>query len=178
MTTPTRARSDRHRVWGRVAVGLTTVAVAGGFNASAAAGGWAVSTLDEMPAAVAGEAVEVGFTIRQHGVTPVAIDDVGIEVRSPDGLTSSFEAAAGGPVGHYVATVVFPAAGEYSWAVRQGFFGDHELGAIDVGERSTVPTERRWSHTWQYGLPVGAALLAAVAAFDAMVARRRRALSM
>lgn len=47
------------------------------------AGGWAVTTLDSTPAATANQTVEVGFTIRQHGVTPVNPDgDVGIVFRS------------------------------------------------------------------------------------------------
>ena len=174
MTTPTSARSDRRRAWGRVAVGLTTVALAGGLHSSASAGGWAVSTLDELPVPRAGETVDVGFTIRQHGVTPVAVDGVGIRTRSSAGVDSYFEAKADGSVGHYVATVTFPTAGAYTWSVRQGWFADHDLGVIDVATASDAEAGRDWSAAWRYGLPAGAVTLAAIALFDAAAARRRR----
>jgi hypothetical protein len=63
-----------------VALVLVPVAAAA-FAAPARAGGWAVTTLDPLPSApAAGVPVVVGFTIRQHGRTPVALDDVGIDV--------------------------------------------------------------------------------------------------
>ncbi|HEX6658133.1 MAG TPA: hypothetical protein VF065_08625, partial [Ilumatobacter sp.] len=88
---------------------MTAVPFAVGSTASA--GGWAVSTLDEVPAPAPGEAVTVGFTIRQHGVAPVNIDDVGVEVTGPSGDIEVFPATQEGAVGHYVADVVFGEVG-------------------------------------------------------------------
>ena len=67
------------------------------------AGGWAVSTLDPMSAPVAGVPTDIGFTIRQHGVTPVDLDDAAIVVTAPSGETTVFPAKGDGVEGHYVA---------------------------------------------------------------------------
>jgi len=88
-----------------VLLALVTVLSSG---APAAAGGWAVGTLDPVGSATAGETVLVGFTIRQHGVTPVTLDDapgspVGIEIVDGSGIAHRFPAVADGPVGHHVA---------------------------------------------------------------------------
>ena len=57
---------------------------------SASAGGWAVASLDALPNASAGQSVDVGFTVLQHGQTPAVLDsDVGIELVSPTGRCSS-----------------------------------------------------------------------------------------
>jgi hypothetical protein len=118
----------------RLAVALVVgVVVWCGLGASATAGGWAVASLDSVPTAEPGRTVQVGFTVLQHGVTPVALDeDVGIEL-TLDGTSEYFPATADGAVGHYVAEVTFPAAaGEYDWSVQMGWFGPYELGSIEV----------------------------------------------
>ena len=50
---------------------------------AALAGGWAVSTIDPMATPAAGAPIDVGFTIRQHGMTPVDLADVAIAVTLP-----------------------------------------------------------------------------------------------
>lgn len=109
---------------------LATTGVPGA--GAAAAGGWATTTLDGAPDARPGETQEVGFTILQHGRTPVAVDDVAVIVRDEE-HDQEWPAVAEGKVGHYVAEVTFPAEGDYTWAVRQGWFGDYELGPLQVG---------------------------------------------
>lgn len=102
--------------------------------ATALAGGWAASTLDQPgPTPVAGTPVDVGFTVRQHGVTPLDMDGVAIEVGSK-GTTGAvrFPARRDGTPGHYVASVTFPAAGSASWRVVQGAFPAQELPAVRV----------------------------------------------
>jgi hypothetical protein len=75
------------------------------------AGGWAVTTLDPLPAdGQAGTTLTVGYTVRQHGVTPVALDDTGIALVGPDGARMVFPGRPSGPTGHYVADVRVPAA--------------------------------------------------------------------
>ena len=97
------------------------------------AGGWAVTTLDPLPAAPhAGTTLTVGYTVRQHGITPVALDDTGIAVVGPGGARTVFPGRPSGPTGHYVAEVRFPAAGPWQWEAEQGWFGPQKLGAVPV----------------------------------------------
>ena len=83
--------------------------------APAAAGGWAVSTLDQPPSSlVAGQDTQVGFMIRQHGKTPVNPDSGTIGIRLIEqgtGRVYEFPATQTGPTGHFVATVRPPTAG-------------------------------------------------------------------
>jgi hypothetical protein len=163
----------------RVAIAALVAAVAalaGGSPASA--GGWAVTSLDEMPAAVAGEPVAVGFTILQHGVTPVdPTDDVGIELTAADGTTSYFPAIAEGGVGHYVASVTFPDDGEYRWRARQGWFAPHDLGTISVGAGADAGATGGdgWTSGARPVLLASCLVLGLVAIVDAVVGRRRTA---
>jgi hypothetical protein len=151
---------------------LTALAIAAGLavagSAPAIAGGWAVTTLDPLSSPLPGEEVDVGFTIRQHGVTPVAVDDVAILVTDARGVTESFTAHAEGPVGHYVAAVTFPPAGTYRWSVEQGWFGRQDLGTVRVGAGVTAvdPGAERWSLAWRAALPLLAVALLLAAAVD------------
>jgi hypothetical protein len=156
---------------------LVSVLAMVGFSSPAWAGGWAVTTLDEVPTPVAGTPVNVGFTIRQHGVTPVDLKDgVAIEITAADGTVSRFPATGDGVVGHYVASVTFPASGEYTWTARQGPFADHELGTIVVGSAASGASAGGGSSTpWLgYSLLVATLGLALVALVDVVVSRRRR----
>jgi hypothetical protein len=107
----------------------------------AVAGGWAVTTLDAVPQPKAGESTPVGFTVRQHGRTPVNIADVGIVTRDAEGHETLWPAWHEGPTGHYVTKVTFPAAGTFMWSVNQGWFGPQDLGTIRVLDpKAPVPT--------------------------------------
>ncbi|MDO9174350.1 MAG: hypothetical protein Q7V62_06055, partial [Actinomycetota bacterium] len=85
---------NQHHALSRSLVGLLIAVLAIiGLGATAGAGGWAVTTLDAMPTPRPGEPVDVGFTIRQHGVTPIDIaDGVAIEVVAADGTVQRFPA--------------------------------------------------------------------------------------
>jgi hypothetical protein len=136
-----------------VLVGLAAALVPSG---QAGAGGFAVTTLDPLPEITPDEPAEVGFTIRQHGVTPVAVDDVRLMLHPEDGgSTVMFDARAEGPLGHYVADVVVP-AGTHRWEVIQGWFGPQDLGPLVVAAgRGALPTggdDRRWPEPVRYGL--------------------------
>jgi hypothetical protein len=104
----------------------------------ASAGGWAVSTLDPVPRLDPGVALRIGFTIRQHGVTPVAIEGVAIVVKDAQGATTRFDAASADVVGRYEAEVMFPEAGTYEWEVIQGWFGPQPLGVITIAARPSL----------------------------------------
>lgn len=153
-------------------IGLAAAIVAGS-GSTASAGGWAVSTLDAIPSPAAGEEIDIGFTIRQHGVTPVDLDEgVGIEVMAADGTSELFPGVGDGEIGHYVATVSFPETGSYTWVVKQGWFADHELGTIEVGP----PQGSRGGGAKAFGRAVSPFVLAlaAVVAAGLLVDRRRR----
>lgn len=103
----------------------------------ASAGGWAVTTIDNFPEAlVAGAPYEIGYTIRQHGVTPIDVERMGgttqIRGASAAGGTFSFRGARSGPTGHYVASVAVPSAGTWTVEVTQGPFAPQQLGVFTV----------------------------------------------
>ena len=135
--------------------------------AHVAAGGWAITSLDPFEQPVAGQPITIGFTILQHGVTPVDVEGAGIRVLQK-GTTGEFFPAVhdgDGRVGHYTARVVFPRDGTFTWLVEQGFFGPQELGQITINASSTTPAARatsRWPSPIRYGLPLVAALCVAV----------------
>lgn len=154
---------------------------------SAVAGGWAVTTLDSVPAPGVNEKVEVGFTIRQHGVTPVRPEgDVGIQITSESRVSSYFAAEPNGPTGHYVATVIFPEAGTFTWLARQGWFEPQPLGTVVVGSGHAVGADNsaggkvsssieryRWPIGLRIGLLVAAVGLLAFSLWDAIGGTRR-----
>lgn len=146
---------------------------------NAGAGGWAVTTLDSLKAApVAGQTTAVGYTILQHGVTPVSLDDTFIVVRQAKGAPLRFAGRADGPTGHHVADVTFPATGTFTWTVEQGGFGPQDLGTVDVvGSPSAATTTASGSNDTPLALRIG--LLAATAVCAALcgaglASRRRR----
>jgi hypothetical protein len=103
----------------------TTAAVllTGALASAAAAGGWALATLDAPPTEPGvGGTVTVGFTLMQHGVTPV---DWGqplvMLVETASGETVTAVAHPSGSVGHWTAQLTVPAAGSWNLSIR------HEL---------------------------------------------------
>ena len=138
-------------------------------SGSASAGGWAVGSLDETPSPAAGEEVEVGFTILQHGVTPAVLESgVGIQVELPGGGTKFFEAVPFGEPGHYVATVAFPEGGTVGWTLMMGWFGPQDLGTITIAAQPAVG----WS-TWSRWTTIAVAAGLVSYALAQVVARRR-----
>jgi hypothetical protein len=86
--------------------------------AVALAGGFAIANLDSTPQPRAGEGTTLGFTLLQHGVTPVTTGDVDVLAsNSATGETIAAKARAEGKPGHYVATLTFPSAGTWSWEI-------------------------------------------------------------
>jgi hypothetical protein len=145
--------------------------------AAAVNGGWASSTLDEAPQAAPGEDTEIGFTILQHGRTPVNVDDVAVVIRV-DGDEQVSPAVQEGEVGHYVADVTFPPEGEYDWAIRQGWFGDFELGRLRVGgvdAAGAAASDGWWDSTpWALKVVLALPILASAGLFVLDRSRRRR----
>jgi hypothetical protein len=144
-------------------------------GAPASAGGWAVGSLDAMPAAEPGQTAQVGFTILQHGVTPVDLDEgVGIEIVRDDGTAAFFPATSDGSAGHYLSAVTFPeTSGSYAWKIRMGWFGPHELGTLDVRSPATGTGGSIWPDVRWVMVPI-TIVLAAIAVASAVADRRRR----
>ena len=105
---------------------------------AAGAGGWAVGSLDPLPPVRAGESVDVGFRLLQHGQTPVVAAEwmgatIGLAVRA-DGKEWFVPATAVGEPGHYVAVVDVPAGIDdigIAVQMRNGLFVDRGMGAGD-----------------------------------------------
>ncbi len=133
-----------------------------------------MGSLDAVPAPTAGESVEVGFTILQHGVTPADLaDDVGIEIIDPDGTVTYFAAEQGKTIGHYTASVTFPTtAGDYEWNIRMGWFGPQELGSLNVSPDNESATITAAWPTVRWIMAALTVALGAVAASSLATARR------
>lgn len=96
------------------------------------AGGWAVITLDELPSNVmAGKQLTVGFTVLQHGKTPMTNLEPTVTLRSPSGEEIIVNAEAEGEAGHYTATLLFPDEGEWEWSI-QAFTMDQPMPVLLV----------------------------------------------
>lgn len=106
----------------------------------ALAGGWAVVTLDALPSEItSGQALSLGFMVRQHGVTPVDTTAWGGETlpilmakHAVTGETLQRNARKDGPVGHYVVDVTFPAAGSWDIEIIPPPFEGTKLGSFTV----------------------------------------------
>jgi hypothetical protein len=120
-----------------VVAALAALAVA----TAAQAGGWAVVVLDEVPGeARAGETQELGFTVRQHGHTPVDIhtwegDLPTLMARHTEtGETLMATARKDGAVGHYTVSVTFPKAGVWAWEIIPAPFAGTRFEPLTVLE--------------------------------------------
>jgi hypothetical protein len=89
------------------------------------AGGWAVVTLDEPPGDIrAGEPWTMGFTVLQHGQTPVhdlgdgvPIEPLLVAENPADGRRVEVMATPSKEVGHFTVEVNFPTEGEWTWTI-------------------------------------------------------------
>src|SRR5262245_30043394 len=104
---PVRCRTGMKRI-----VALLVLVLAALTPSLASAGGWAVPSLDPLGGVRAGESVDVGFRLLQHGQTPVVASEwhgatIGLAVRA--GGEEWFVPATMTDPGHYVATVEVPA---------------------------------------------------------------------
>jgi hypothetical protein len=155
---------------------LTAVLVAtGALTSGALAGGWAVATLDPIARDLApGQSVEIGYTIRQHGRTPVDLADTGIEIRPGGDPPVFYPGRRQGPVGHYVARITVPSAGA-QWTARQGWFPPQPLGAVPVVRTAAPPAAEEGSRAGalQRSL-LAASALRALALCVQLVARLER----
>ncbi len=157
-----------------------TVAVAAlvlGLAGPAAAGGWAITTLDPLPAGgiAPGRPTPIGYTIRQHGVTPVQLTDSHLLVAMPDGTVLTFAGVPDRAPGHHVAMVTVPIAGHLTLTSDQGWFPDQDLGHLDVGAAGGTAGGDGWPTALLVATAAAAgAALALLAVQATMLVRGRR----
>ena len=89
-------------------------------SSTALAGGWASATLDEQPSDPgAGGTLRLGFTLLQHGITPVDWGEAQVSLVDADsGARVSAPAKPSGKAGHWVAEVTVPTAGTWTLDIR------------------------------------------------------------
>jgi hypothetical protein len=115
----------------KLLIGLTFAALA--LPASGTAGGWATVGLSPPPDDMGpGQTWNAEMKILQHGVTP--LDGVEPIVMISNGSSDkSFTAKPTGEPGVYVAKVVFPNRGKWSYRVDDGFSQTHSFAPISIG---------------------------------------------
>jgi plastocyanin len=120
----------------RAAVGFVLTAALVALSASALAGGYAVVRLDEAPSEVlVATPWRFGFMVLQHDVTPNS--DVTPVVRALHKETAEEITATArheGAVGHFVAEVTFPRAGEWKWSIEPLPYAETSFETLTVLE--------------------------------------------
>ena len=101
--------------------------------AGALAGGWATAGLSPPPDEVgAGDTWNAQITVLQHGRTP--LEGVEPVVTIKNGSTDkAFPAKPTDEPGVYVAKVVFPTEGRWSYVVDDGFGQTHTFADVTIG---------------------------------------------
>jgi hypothetical protein len=130
----------RRSICGLVIVMAAMLALA----APALAGGWAVVTLDWLPKEVrAGQALQLGFMVRQHGQTPINNVEPYLSATNKEtGDTIRINARQDGPVGHFVVDVAFPSAGTWEWEIVPAPFEGTKFVPLTVLPALAKPAEQ------------------------------------
>jgi hypothetical protein len=147
------------------------------FAAPTFAGGWAVITLDELPTnVVAGEPLTIGFTVRQHGISPMNGLDPTVTATLLKDEQFVVLAEPDDQPGHYTATLTFPKEGNWEWSI-QAFTMDQPMPPLTVAaskaDSANQPVSKADSQPVSSGsllmlrvLTFGAALVGLVLAFQ------------
>jgi hypothetical protein len=120
---------------------LAAVAFAA-LTGTANAGGWATVELGEMPSGlVSDEPWRVELIVKQHGITPMADVTPRVEIPNDAGVVRTFPARPTKEIGHYVAEVTFPSAGEWKTRLYDGFTDvvPHRLSPLTVTAPGAAP---------------------------------------
>ncbi len=147
----------------------------------AQAGGWATLELSSTPDGVrAGQEWVVDLKVLQHGRTPLADATPSVTISRPGtGVSREFAAHRTGQTGVYRATVVFPTAGDWEYAVDDGFAQVHAYPAVRIAPEAVTqaaPAQRTPAAGPDGGFPweVAAALAIGLAAAAMTLALQRR----
>jgi cytochrome c553 len=88
---------------------------------AAGLGGWATVTVEDLPEhVVAGQPLELTFTVRQHGVTLLKGLKGRVEARFGNREVAS-PATAGAKAGQYTASITMPEPGNWTITIHSGF---------------------------------------------------------
>jgi hypothetical protein len=120
---------------------LAAVAFAA-LTGTAHAGGWATVELGAMPGSLeAGKPWRVELIVKQHGITPMADVTPGVEITNDAGVVLTFPSRPTKEVGHYVAEVTFPSAGQWKTRLYDGFTDavPHRLSPLTVIAPGAAP---------------------------------------
>ncbi|MCD6057575.1 MAG: hypothetical protein K0Q89_1105 [Thermomicrobiales bacterium] len=127
---------DLHTHLRRVIAGLVLTATLIALSPPVLAGGYAVVRLDEPPGDVlVATPWRFGFMVLQHDVSPNS--DVTPVVRALHKETGEEVTATGrqeGAVGHFVAEVTFPRAGEWKWSIEPLPYAETSFETLTVLE--------------------------------------------
>jgi mono/diheme cytochrome c family protein len=122
--------------------GIATLLLAGFFGTAAYYGGWAVTSVENLPdQLVAGTPYNLTFAVRQHGVEP--LDDLSpyVELRSGRRELVARAVRTNKP-GFYTATLNVPAAGDWSATIQTSFGRSHikllPIPAVAKGARTAA----------------------------------------
>lgn len=115
------------------------------------AGGWVAVTLDSLPVAPkAGETIQLGFMLRQHGTHPISVNwdnqplkPLLLAENKETKESIEFVAEPEGPEGHFVVEVVFPGPGIWEWRIAPEQWGvfPEKFEPMTVLPASPVPVE-------------------------------------
>ena len=108
----------------------------------ALAGGWAQVTLTDPPVVdpPAGVETPIGFTVMQHGKTAVSWPSLTVVATDSDsGAVVRVKAIAQGPVGAYVAKIVFPTAGKWTLTFESNDLGMEGTAILLVTPAAVTP---------------------------------------
>jgi hypothetical protein len=124
----------------RIALGLALI-LSLAFALPAFAGGWAVISLDEMPTnVIAGEPIDIGFVVLQHGKTPMVDLHPTITIMLPKEEHFVIDAEEDGKPGHYTATLTFPKEGNWEWTI-QAFTVEQPMPTLSVDAAAVVSSQ-------------------------------------
>ena len=158
-----------------IAAAAVTVVGLLGLPAGAPAGGWATVSLSSTPDGLSpGQPWLVELEILQHGRTPLdGVEPSIVLTERATGATRTVAAEPTGRPGMYEARAVFPDAGRWSYAVDDGFSQVHDYPEVTIGGAATALAPAGGGDAFPW-VPVGAALLAGIAAAALTAALRRR----
>lgn len=158
---------------------LCTMVAAAVAPAIAWGGGFATAGVAPPPANTKpGAPWNARLTILQHGRTPLDNVKPTVIIRPAGGGTArTFQAKPTGEPGEYVARVVFPTAGRWTYVVDDGFTARHDFAPVTIGgagASAPTPAAVRGGDGIDLWLALGFAAGAGVLAGLATLAVRRR----
>lgn len=111
---------------------------------AAYAGGWAIITLNEFPDhAVAGQPLNLSFSVRQHGVTLLSGLRPAVRATAAAGVVAKISATAGSKPGEYTAALTLPEPGDWTITITSGFNSSEltlpKLKVLAPGTAAPVP---------------------------------------